>query len=63
MARQIRIPVLSRKQLEAEFIISNPNAFRELERDVKPVVQTEVQPRIVPGYGVESGSNSEVGVG
>lgn len=62
MARQIRIPVLNRRQLEAEFILSNPAAFREPLPPAKPVVQTEVQPRIVPGYGPVDGEGS-IGVG
>lgn len=62
MARTIRIPVLTKRQLEAQFVLEHPNAFREPVPASKSVAESEVQPRIVPGYGPADGAAS-IGVG
>lgn len=64
MARQIKIKVLSKKQLEAQFVCEHPDAFREpAARVSEPVIEAPFQPRIVPAFGHEMSSNSSVGVG
>ena len=63
MTRQIRIPVLSRRQMEAEFILEQGReAFRERLPVPESMVKAELQPRPVPGYGPADGAAS-IGVG
>ena len=64
MTRQIRIPVLSRRQMEAEFILEQGReAFRERPPIPEPIVNPEAESRTVPGYGFETGNNSPIGMG